>query len=45
MPGLLQFVNINKFEIWNNLPTWWNWVFICVLSARHVSGLYAYLQE
>ena len=31
--------------IWNNLPDWCNWVFISVLSARHVSGLYAHLQE
>ena len=31
--------------IWNNLPTWCNWVFTCVLSAPHVSGLYAHLQE
>ena len=33
------------FEIWNNLPTRCNWVFICVLSARHVSGLHVHLQE
>ena len=33
------------FEVWINLPTWCNWVFICVLSARHVSGLHAHLQE
>ena len=34
-----------RFGVWNNLPTWCNWVFICVLSARYVSGLYAHLQE
>jgi hypothetical protein len=39
-------VNTNKCsELWINLPTWRNWVFICVLSARHVSGLHAHLQE
>ena len=32
-------------HLWNDLPTWCNWVFICVLSARHGSGLYAHLQE
>jgi len=32
-------------EIWNNLPTWCNWIFIWVLSARHVSGLHAHLRE
>ena len=32
-------------ELWNKLPTWCNWIFICVLSARHVSGLHAHPQE
>ena len=32
-----------SFELWINLPTWCN--IYCIISARHVSGLYAHLQE
>jgi len=30
-------------ELWINLPTWCN--IYCIISARHVSGLYARLQK
>ena len=47
MPAVAMLIVILRCvrKIWNNLPTWCNWVFICVLSARHVWGLYAHFQE
>ena len=30
-------------QVWINLPTWCN--MYCIISARHVSGLYAHFQE
>ena len=41
-PGIFVAMDILE-ELWINLPTWCN--IYCIISARHVSGLYAHLQE